>query len=213
MVQGRAERLAGARLYAIVDLSYVADKELLPVTRELLEGGVDVIQLRAKGHEVTQITGWAEKLLPVCREAGVPFIVNDHPGVARETGADGVHVGQDDLAVDAVRAMVGAEAIVGKSTHSLVQARAAAREDVDYIGFGPLFGTPTKPDYPPIGLEDVAQVHRELDLPIFCIGGIKAENADKVLQAGARRLVIVSGILTADDRRAYVRGVRERFSS
>jgi thiamine-phosphate pyrophosphorylase len=119
------------------------------------------------------------------------------------TGADGVHVGQDDLPVTRVREVVGPEAIVGLSTHSLDQATAAVALKPDYIGFGPLFATPTKPDYVPVGLEDIREVHARVDLPVFCIGGIKLENLETVLAAGARRVVIVSGILQASDVPGY----------
>ena len=103
--------------------------------------------------------------------------------------------------------MLGPGRIVGKSTHSLAQAVAAAAEEPDYLGFGPLFATPTKPDYRPIGTEDIRCVHAQVALPIYCIGGIKRENLPAVLAAGARRVVIVSGILQAPDVAAYCREV------
>ena len=108
---------------------------------------------------------------------------------------EGAHVGQDDDSVAVVRAGAGRPILVGKSTHSLAQATAALPENPDYIGFGPLFSTPTKPDYQPIGLADISEVHRRVSLPIFCIGGIKLENLEQVIRAGARRVVIVSGLL------------------
>ncbi len=197
------------RLYGILDLGYVAEPDLERVAQAMLEGGIDILQLRAKHYDEAAVRGMAERILPLTREAGTPFIINDHPRVALETGADGVHVGQDDVSVAEVRQLVGDAMIVGKSTHSPDQARAAALEPVDYIGFGPLFATPTKPDYVPIGMEDIAAVHADLSLPIFCIGGIKRENAATVLQAGAKRLVIVSGILQAPDIPQYVRDVQK----
>ncbi|MCB1078049.1 MAG: thiamine phosphate synthase, partial [Verrucomicrobiae bacterium] len=156
-----------------------------------------------------QVAEMAAEILPLTREAGVPFIVNDHPEVAASVGADGVHVGQDDLPMREVRAIVGDAMLVGRSTHSLEQARVAAAEPADYIGFGPLFATPTKPDYVPIGTSEIAAVHREHpNLPIFCIGGIKRENVRDLLTCGARRVVIVSGILHAADVTGYVRDVK-----
>jgi thiamine-phosphate pyrophosphorylase len=117
-----------------------------------------------------------------------------------------VHIGQDDGPIAGARAAAGSGKLVGRSTHSLAQARAARAEGADYLGFGPLFATPTKPDYPAIGLEDIAQAHAEVpDRPIFCIGGIKLENLAEVIAAGARRVVIVSGILLAPDVAAYTR--------
>jgi thiamine-phosphate pyrophosphorylase len=202
--------LLSAKLYGIVDLGYAAPSALIRVTAEMIEGGIDVIQLRAKGHSEDEVRAWAEMLLPVCREAGVPFIVNDHAAIAAAVGADGVHVGQDDAPMDEVRAVVGREMLVGRSTHSLDQAAAAAADPrTDCIGFGPLFATPTKPNYPPIGTAEIREVHeRHPDLPIFCIGGIKREHLPALVEAGAKRVVIVSGILQAPDIAAYVRAAR-----
>jgi thiamine-phosphate pyrophosphorylase len=202
--------LLSAKLYGIVDLGYAAPSALIRVTAEMIEGGIDVIQLRAKGHSEDEVRIWAEMLLPVCREAGVPLIINDHAAIAAAIGADGVHLGQDDASMDEVRAIVGDERLVGRSTHSLDQAAAAAADPrTDCIGFGPLFATPTKPTYTPIGTAEIRAVHeRHPDLPIFCIGGIKQEHLPGLVEAGAKRFVIVSGILQAPDIAAYVRAAR-----
>lgn len=193
------------RLYGILDLGYVSAAGALPMTRRMLEGGVGILQLRAKSHRIETIRDVALQLAPVCREAGVPFLINDHPGLVCETGADGVHVGQDDMSVADVRRIVGPEVLVGLSTHSLGQAVAAQEAGPDYIGFGPLFATPTKPDYKPVGLQDLAEVHRRVSIPVFCIGGIKLENLGDVLSAGGLRAVIVSGILQSNDPAGYCR--------
>jgi thiamine-phosphate pyrophosphorylase len=202
--------LLHAKLYGIVDLGYVVPAAVARVAAEMIEGGIDVIQLRAKGVGADEVRRLCEVLLPMCREAGVPFFVNDHAAIAAETGADGVHVGQDDASMDEVRALVGPKALVGRSTHSLDQAAAAAADPrTDCIGFGPLFATPTKPDYVPIGTEEIRVVHeRHPDLPIFCIGGVKKEMLPALVAAGAKRVVIVSGILQAADIAAYVRSAR-----
>ena len=186
-------------LYGIVDMGYVS-RELLPtITSQLLQGGADIIQLRAKGYMPREVLAIALEIAPLCRAAGIPFILNDHPELVREAGADGAHVGQDDLHVSEARRLAGPGAIIGKSTHSVEQAIAAAAESPDYIGFGPLFATPTKPDYSPIGTEQIREIHRRLSIPIFCIGGIKRSNLQKVLNEGARRVVIVSDLLQAED--------------
>ncbi len=202
--------LSRAKLYGIVDLGYAAPSSLTRITGEMIEGGIDVIQLRAKGHAEGEVRNWAEALLPLCRQAGVPFLINDHAAIAAAIGADGVHVGQDDASMEEVRALVGDEAMVGRSTHSLAQATAAATDlRTDYIGFGPLFATPTKPTYPPIGTAEIRAVHEQHPhLPIFCIGGIKKEHLPALVKAGARRVVIVSGILQATGIAAYVRAAR-----
>lgn len=205
--------LADCRLYGILDLGYVARDGLVAMARAMIAGGVALIQLRAKGHPPDAVEAMGREILPVTRDAGVPFIINDWPQVAASISADGVHVGQDDAPMADVRAVVGPTMIVGRSTHSLDQARAAAAEPADYIGFGPLFATPTKPDYVPIGMDDIRRVHEaHPSLPIFCIGGIKRENLSTVLAAGARRVVIVSGILQAPDVAAYVREVRAQLA-
>ncbi|MCP5540774.1 MAG: thiamine phosphate synthase [Akkermansiaceae bacterium] len=200
-------RLSNARLYGILDLGYVSTEGAVSMGERMIEGGIDVLQLRAKDHAPETLTGLGREILARCRDAGVPFVINDHPALTAEIGADGVHVGQEDAAMAEVRSLVGDGAIVGRSTHSLEQARAAAKEAPDYIGFGPLFATPTKPEYRPIGTEDIRTVHAELSasLPIFCIGGIKLENLTEVIAAGAERVVIVSGILQAPDVAEYVR--------
>lgn len=197
--------LAGARLYGIVDLGYVPAADAAKVAGQLIEGGVDVVQLRAKGFANDAIAALAREIHPLTFEAGVPLIINDHPELLREVPAEGVHVGQDDMSVADARASAGRSCLVGKSTHSLEQARAASAEGADYIGFGPLFATPTKPGRLAIGLGEIAAVHEVVRIPIFCIGGIKLENLPQVCAAGARRIVIVSGWLQAPDISAAVR--------
>lgn len=192
---------ADPKLYAILDLGYVSEENAARVTQDLLDGGADLLQLRAKGHDLATIQRIAESLIPLCREAKVPFILNDHPELAAELDADGVHIGQDDGSLEDARAIVGPGKLIGRSTHSLDQARAALAEGFDYIGFGPLFPTPTKLGRPGIGLENIAAMERDVGskIPAFCIGGIKRSNLPEVLAAGARRVVIVSDLLTAED--------------
>lgn len=197
-----------ASLYGILDLGYVPAERALDAAVHLLRGGVDVLQLRAKHASEEEIVTLAHLLAPACRAAGIPFILNDHPHLVSVTGADGAHIGQDDGSIAVARAAAGPGALIGRSTHSLAQARAAFAEGADYIGFGPLFATPTKPDYVPIGTADIATVFAEAPVPVFCIGGIKRENLAAVRAAGARRVVIVSGILLADDAEAYIADCR-----
>lgn len=205
------DRLQSARLYGIADLGYSPRERIVADTADLLRGGVQVVQLRAKGMSESEIEGIAEELLPLCRQAEVPFIVNDFVEIALRVGADGVHLGQDDGALQQAREVLPSGALVGRSTHSLAQAKAAMEEGADYIGFGPLFPTPTKQGRPGIGLENIAQAEHSVGshLPMFCIGGIKLENLDTVLEAGARRVVIVSGLLQADDIAGRCREVRD----
>ena len=213
-------RIARARLYGILDLGYVAEDSLERVAGQLCEGGVDVVQLRAKGRGECDIEAMANRVAPIFREAGVPFIINDHPELVPSVGADGAHVGQDDFTVADARWRAGRALasevplpIIGKSTHSVEQAVAAAAEGADYIGFGPLFPTPTKAGRPAIGIADIARVHALVGVPIFCIGGVKLENLGAVIAAGARRVVIVSGILQARDIAAYCREAKARLDA
>src|SRR5881392_4424232 len=138
----------------------------------MIEGGVDLIQLRGKERPIEKLVDLAAALHELMVRSSTPLIVNDHVEIAIKVSVEGVHVGQDDDAVAAVRRRVDREILVGKSTHSINQALAAQREGADYIGFGPIFATPTKPDYAPVGLADIRRVHAEVSVPIYCIGGI-----------------------------------------
>ncbi len=201
--------LSDCHLYGILDLGYIQPNECTRVAEQMIEGGVDIIQLRAKKMSILQIVDLAEQIHWLTSAASTPLIVNDHAEIARRVPVEGVHVGQDDEAIAKVRAAVSYEIIVGKSTHSLEQAGAAANEGADYIGFGPIFATPTKPDYTAIGLTDIKKVHVDLALPIFCIGGIKIDNLADVIAAGAKRVVIVSGLVKAPDIADYARKCKE----
>ncbi len=209
----RKERLSSCRLYGIADMGYTAEHQLISVTEKLLAGGLGILQLRAKNHDPEHIACMGSRLAPLCREYGCLFIINDYPEIALSTGADGVHLGQDDGELAPVRAMLGANAIIGRSTHSPEQALGAFREQADYIGFGPLFPTGTKPGRPAIGLEDIAGVRRQLpeEFPVFCIGGINGNTLPSVLEAGASRVVIVSWLLTHPDITETVAALRKRL--
>jgi len=204
--------LARARLYAILDIGYVKPARALAVADELLRGGVDIIQLRGKNQSLAELAKLAEELHCLTSKAGVPLIINDHAEIARDLAIEGLHLGQDDLTIAAAREVVRRDCAIGKSTHSLAQAIAAIEEGADYIGFGPLFATPTKPDYQPIGLGDIGRVHEVVRRPIFCIGGIKLNNLSQVMAAGARRVVIVSGLLQAADIAAAARQAKTLLS-
>lgn len=206
------QRLAAARLYAILDLGYVEPANAMPMARALADGGADIVQLRAKGFDRGEIASVARDLARLSQDYGWLTIINDHAEIAAEAGASGVHVGQDDEAVARAREVIGG-GIVGKSTHTLAQAEAAGSEGADYIGFGPLYATGTKPDYRPIGLADIAQAHERVNVPIFCIGGVNATRLDEVLAAGARRVVIVSGLLLARDVRRHVGEIKARLNA
>lgn len=190
-------RIGGARLYLVsgAELSAGSLSELTP---ELVRAGVDVIQLREKEMEAGDVLRLAEPIAQACAEAAVPFIVNDRPDLALALDASGVHLGQNDLPVPAARRIVGPGAIVGLSTHS-TEDIAAVPDEADYIAVGPLFETPTKPGRPAVGLELVRHAAGSVSLPWFAIGGINLSNIESVLDAGARRVVVVRALTHASD--------------
>jgi len=200
--------LSECRLYGIIDVGYVESSDGTRVVERMIKGGVDLIQLRGKGRSIDQLADLAAELHELTAESSTPLIVNDYAEIASRVPVEGVHVGQDDDSIEVARRKAGGDVLIGKSTHSLEQARAAQREGADYIGFGPIFATPTKPDYQPIGLKHIKQAHLEMDLPIFCIGGIKLDNLGQVIAAGARRVAIVSGLLKAPDITKYARACK-----
>ncbi len=199
--------LHSAHLYAILDTGYRDPADWPGLALELIRGGVGILQVRAKQSTPEEIIPWVFNLLPLTQAAGIPLIINDHPHLVPLTGAEGCHIGQDDGSVARARQLAGPESLIGKSTHSIEQALATADEAPDYIGFGPIFPTPTKPDYIPVGSGLIRKMAETIQLPAFCIGGIKKENARGVVAAGARRLVIVSGLLQSPDPAGYAREV------
>jgi thiamine-phosphate pyrophosphorylase len=183
------------------------------VAKAMIDGGVDIIQLRGKQTSIDELEGLAARLVALTAPASILLIINDHAEIARRLPIEGVHLGQEDDPIGFARRKVGREVWIGKSTHSLDQALAAQREGADYIGFGPIFATPTKPDYQPIGLSDIRKVHQQVSLPIFCIGGIKLDNLEQVIAAGAHRVVIVSGILQASNIAEYARAAKHLLAA
>lgn len=196
-------QLAAARLYLIADA-----RTLERVGGAAVAGGVSIVQLRGRSRELTDAT--ASALCERFRDAGVLFIVNDDAVLAAEIDADGVHLGQDDMAVEQAREIVGPERLVGLSTHSAAQIDAA--EGVDYIGVGPVWATPTKPGYAPVGLELVRYAAERAREPFFAIGGINPANAAEVFAAGAQRIAVVRAIGQADDPRAAAAALLEAAS-
>jgi len=186
-------------LYAILDPEQTQGRSAERVLQQLLEGGVSILQLRVKSLPPVHFLELAKHARAATRAHGCKLIINDRVDVALACGAEGVHLGQDDLPLSAGRALMG-EKIIGISTHNLDQAREAERNGADYIGFGPMFGTATKvTGYEARGLEMLQQIRRAVKLPIVAIGGITEENVREVWQAGADSAAIISDILHADD--------------
>jgi len=193
-------------LYAIVDTQLLAGRSLGEAVSALATGGAALIQVRTKSGTDAGRVRQAREAGAAARAAGVPLIVNDRPDVARIVGADGVHLGQQDLPPAPARRILGPEAIVGVSTHDVGQATMASRESVDYVAIGPVFATRTKaqPD-PVVGLEGVRLVRRLVARPLVAIGGITQENAATVVAAGADGVAVISALLCEVDLEATAR--------
>jgi thiamine-phosphate pyrophosphorylase len=202
------ERLATARLYL------VCDARPLEWLRAALRGGVDLVQLRDKALDDEGLIAAARDFRAAADAAGALFILNDRPDLVEACHADGVHVGQDDETPAQAREAVGPDRIVGRSTHDPAQALAAqADPDVDYLAVGPVHATPTKPGRPATGLGLVETASKTISKPWFAIGGLKAENVQKVTACGASRIVVVRAITEAEDPGAAARELREALGA
>jgi thiamine-phosphate pyrophosphorylase len=195
-------------IYGIIDLGYVKPEGVTEITKKLIRGGIDLLQLRAKDRPLDEVRHLARLMVAITQPAGVPFIINDYPQLLVEVPAEGCHLGQQDGSIAEARRLADRRVIVGRSTHSIEQAIAAEKEGADYIGYGPLFPTPTKPDAAALGLANLRKLHAQVRIPVFCIGGIKETNLRKVTEAGAERVCIVSDLLTAPDPYAKVRAIK-----
>jgi thiamine-phosphate pyrophosphorylase len=184
--------------------------DLAEFVRRCIEGGVDVVQLRDHDldQHARQTLRRAAVVQRVCQDAGVPFILNDRPDLALELGADGVHVGQDDAPPSLARRILGADAIVGYSTHAPEELDAAAVEPVDYVSAGPVNPTPTKPGRAGTGLDYLRYAAETIRLPFFVTGGVTPETLPAMLDAGARRFVVVRYLTEAEDPAANARRLR-----
>jgi thiamine-phosphate pyrophosphorylase len=208
----RRDRLAAARLYLCTD-SRSRQGDLAEFLDAVLAGGVDVIQLREKGLEAKQEIALAEQFADAARRHGALFSVNDRADIAYAVRSDVLHLGQDDLGVDLARELVGTDVLIGRSTHDAAQAEQAADDaGVDYFCVGPTWPTPTKPGRPAPGLP-LVEVAAGLSTakPWFAIGGIDGDTLDKVISAGARRVVVVRAITDADDPGAAAAELADRL--
>ena len=200
-----------ARLYLVAPHRF-GGHELHTLVHELVDAGVDAIQLREKDMEAGDILRVAPPILKRCRDANIPFILNDRPDVAAVLGADGVHVGQNDLPPEYVRRLLP-ETIVGWSTHAPDEVDSAAGKPIDYFAVGPVHETPTKPGRPSVGIDLVRHAAARATHPWFAIGGIDLQNIDDVLAAGASRIVVVRAITEAADPPAAAARLRARLDA
>jgi thiamine-phosphate pyrophosphorylase len=207
----RRERLRTARLYLCCE-ARPRGEDPEPLLQAALRGGVDIVQLREKSLPRREIERAAQTFRRICDNHSALFIVNDDPDLARACDADGVHVGQDDLGLSEVREVLGADAIVGLSTHSEAQLGASAAEAVDYVSVGPIWETPTKEGRPAVGLDLIRHAKEAAPHPFFAIGGIDPSNVAEVVGAGASRICVVRAIRDAADPAAVAEELRRAFA-
>ncbi len=201
-------------LYLVTDRALARGRPLADVVRAAVAGGVTCVQLREKEASAREFAAAARELLALLRPLGVPLIVNDRIDVALAAGADGVHVGQQDLSVADARRLGPPGWIVGVSAESVADAARAERDGADYVGASPVFATPTKADHaPPLGLAGLRALRAATKLPLVAIGGIHVGNARETIRAGADGLAVVSAIVAADDPRAAAAELRREIAA
>lgn len=194
-------------IYLVTDDGCLQSRALLDCVREALEGGVTLVQYRAKTASSAEMYNEALQLKALCDSFKVPLIINDRLDIAMAVGAAGVHLGQDDLPCAAARRILGEDYLIGVSAHNPAEARAALLCGADYLGCGAVFGTATKADVQKLGTEGLAAICKAKGLPVVGIGGVTADNYREVRAAGADGAAIVSGILAQPDIRATVRAI------
>lgn len=194
-------------IYLVTDDACLQGRALIDCVREALEGGVTLVQYRAKTASSAEMYNEALQLKALCDSFNVPLIINDRLDIAMAVGAAGVHLGQDDLPCAAARKILGEDYIIGVSAHNPAEARAALLCGADYLGCGAVFGTATKADVKKLGTDGLAAICREKGLPVVGIGGVTADNYREVRAAGADGAAIVSGILAQPDINATVRAI------
>lgn len=194
-------------IYLVTDDGCLQGRALIDCVREALEGGVTLVQYRAKTASSAEMYAEALQLKALCDSFKVPLIINDRLDIAMAVGAAGVHLGQDDLPCAAARKLLGEDYIIGVSAHNPAEAKAALQSGADYLGCGAVFGTATKADVKKLGTDGLAAICKAKGLPVVGIGGVTANNYREVRAAGADGAAIVSGILAQPDIRATVEAI------
>lgn len=195
-------------LYAVTDRTWVGNQTLYQQVEAALKGGVTCVQLREKKPEATVFLQEAEEICALCRQYNVPFIVNDHVDIALACGADGIHVGQSDMAAGDVRRRIGKEMLLGVSVHTVEEARRAVQEGADYLGLGAVFPTSTKSDVDQMSSEILQAICNAVDLPVVAIGGITPDNLLKLSGSGVDGVALVSAIFSEEDIEGACRKLR-----
>ena len=197
-------------VYVIADRKAAADRPIIDVVRAAIRGGATVVQLREKAATTREMVELGRALHELTAAAGIPLIVNDRVDVALAVGAEGVHLGVDDMPVTLARQILDPQCIIGASPETIEGARQAELDGADYLGVGDLYGTPTKGDAgQPIGLEGLARVARAVSIPVVAIGGIRPENASAAIEAGAVGVAVISAVVGAENPEAATCRLRE----
>lgn len=210
--------LSDCYLYTFVDFAYLQDRSPAEIARQLCEGGSDLIQLRAKNLPASAILRVAEQLLVITERAGIGLVINDYPDIAVKVGAPLCHLGQEDFFQTGKHHLSqllppSSTLKTGLSSHAPAQAKRALAAGADYLAVGPVYATPTKPAAPAVTLEYVRWAVANLSIPWFAIGGISLQNLEEVMRAGARRICVVSAILTAPKIVEACQAFKKRLSS
>lgn len=187
------------RLYAVTDRAWLGHRTLSACVEEAIAGGASAIQLREKDLCSAEFDMLARAVKPICQTAKVPLFINDDVELALRIGAEGVHVGQNDMTCREVRSLVGTDVIIGVSAQTVDEALAAQAEGADYLGVGAIFGTPTKSDAREVPLEILKAICAEVDIPVVAIGGLNATTMTQLSGTGADGVALVSAIFSADD--------------
>lgn len=197
-MKSRKKRILGSSVYAVIDRQVCAKKTLAAIARGCIRGGVKIIQLRDKTENISRLYADALMLRKIIGRKAL-FIINDRADIAKLIAAGGLHLGQDDIPIRAARKLLGSRVLIGKSCHSLQQAMAAEKEGADYISIGPIFSTPTKPDYKAVGLKLLRDVQTSIRIPIVAIGGINKDTVSLVRKTGARYIAVVRALCQAEN--------------
>ncbi len=199
-------------LYLVISEECGMGRSAIEIARLAISGGVDIIQMREKAKDRNELVKLACELSMLCREKRVTFIVNDDPFIAKESNANGVHLGQEDLlkySITKTRDILGKSKIIGVSIHSLSQLNRANKEDIDYIAYGPIFPTKTKDYF--LGVKDIKEVLKIAKKPVFFIGGINLSNLDEILEQGGNNIAMIRGIIHSKDIIGMAKNFKDRL--
>lgn len=196
-------------LYAVTDRAWLGGHTLAEQVSDAIDGGATIVQLREKSMPRDELVAEAREIRALCHSRGIPFIINDDAELARLVGADGVHVGLDDLDIAAAREIIGEKGIIGASAHSVEEALAAERAGADYLGVGAVFGSSTKTNARPLALETLRDITAAVSIPVVAIGGVTRANLPRLADSGIAGAALVSAIFAAADIKAECQALRK----